>query len=178
MYKSFDSVFGTNKQLADKWCKQNFLQYKRILEVDYMIAEIKDRLRRENIFVPNLPNIRRKRNEEELILKVMMSFWFSFVLELVSVLVHFILVLILNLGKIFIVFCQLLIEFNLQLGRDVRSLLSKLFLTSRNSSRRNTEEVVDKRSVQYSPNPRLASESGRYICATNKRNVQNLFQTN
>jgi hypothetical protein len=100
MYKSFDSVFGTNKQLADKWCKQNFLQYKRILEVDYMIAEITDRLRRENIFVPNLPNIRRKRNEEELILKVVISFWFSFVLELVSVLVYFILILISILTKI------------------------------------------------------------------------------
>jgi hypothetical protein len=60
-----------------------------------MIAEIKDRLRRENVFVPNLPNIRRKRNEEKLILKVslIMSFWFSFVLELFSVLVYSILVL-------------------------------------------------------------------------------------
>jgi len=70
MYKSFDSVFGNNKQVADKWCKQNFLQYKRILEVDYMIGEIKDRLRHENILVPIRPNLRRKRNEEELILKV------------------------------------------------------------------------------------------------------------
>ena len=72
MYQAFDQngIFS-DRLLAEKWCKQNFLQYRRIREAEFLRNELFDRLSRLNIFRPNRPNKTRSDHEEELILKVL-----------------------------------------------------------------------------------------------------------
>lgn len=73
MYKTFASgdFFKQHHEYAEKWCVQNFIQYKRILEVDNLIQEFTNRLSYVNIRVPERPNLYRYSHEEQLILKVM-----------------------------------------------------------------------------------------------------------
>jgi hypothetical protein len=74
MFKSFEDTFSGDKNLAEKWCKQNYLQYKRLLEANYMIGDITRRLMADSINLTNRPNRERKRHEEELIIKVYCQF--------------------------------------------------------------------------------------------------------
>ena len=56
-FKKFSAEFDAEHKMADNWCRQNYIQYKRIKEVDYMIGDIVVRLGRENITVPKRPNL-------------------------------------------------------------------------------------------------------------------------
>ena len=71
MYKRWEQDLGTDDRAKDNWCRQNFIQYRRVRDVDFMFGDILTRLRRENINIPERPNQRRNRHEEELILKVL-----------------------------------------------------------------------------------------------------------
>ncbi|XP_054164697.1 ATP-dependent RNA helicase TDRD9-like [Oppia nitens] len=74
IFKKYSVDFEGDRsgKLAESWCRQNFLQYKRLLEVDYMIGDLISRLAYSNIIPPNRPNRKRNRHEDELIVKVVM----------------------------------------------------------------------------------------------------------
>lgn len=74
-FKTFDSIqssghFGENRNSMVDWCKRNFLQLKKIKEIQILKDELTTRLRHNFIHVPPRPNLKRNSSEEELILKV------------------------------------------------------------------------------------------------------------
>ncbi|KAJ6218490.1 hypothetical protein RDWZM_009647 [Blomia tropicalis] len=74
MYKTLESKFANNSQMAQKWCFQNNIEYQRLLELETLIEEIKIRLQSNlKIDIDFSSRSVYKKAEQDLILKVIIS---------------------------------------------------------------------------------------------------------
>ena len=73
MYKTLESNFNNNSELAQKWCLINNIEYQRLLELETLINEIQTRLELNLKINLNLSKgSLYKKTEQDLIIKVVL----------------------------------------------------------------------------------------------------------